>query len=98
MDGQQHGGVAHGIGNALLEEAVYGDDGQFESGSFVTYLLASAMEVPEIHVLHDNYPSPLNQLDVKGTGEGGTTSPPAAVINAVADPSGPSDSTSAKCR
>lgn len=85
VDGQQHGGVAHGIGNALLEEAVYDDQGQFASGSFVTYLLASATEIPEIRVVHDNHRSTLNALGVKGTGEGGATSPPAAVINAVAD-------------
>ncbi|MGI8418723.1 MAG: xanthine dehydrogenase family protein molybdopterin-binding subunit [Nakamurella sp.] len=85
VDGQQHGGVAHGISNALLEEAKYTDDGQFASGSFVTYLLATAMDIPDIQVLHDSHPSPLNPLGVKGTGEGGTTSPPAAVINAVAD-------------
>lgn len=85
VDGQQHGGVAHGISNALLEEAVYTDDGQFSSGNFVTYLLATATDIPEIQVVHDSHPSPLNPLGVKGTGEGGATSPPAAVINAVAD-------------
>jgi carbon-monoxide dehydrogenase large subunit len=85
VDGQQHGGVAHGIGNALLEEAAYDDDGQFISGSFVDYLLATAMDVPEVRVVHDTHPSPLNELGVKGAGEGGATSPPAAIVNAVAD-------------
>ena len=85
VDGQQHGGVAHGIGNALLEEAIYEPDGQFGSGSFVTYLLPTAAEIPNVTVVHASHPSPLNPLGVKGTGEGGATSPPAAVINAVAD-------------
>jgi carbon-monoxide dehydrogenase large subunit len=85
VDGQQHGGVAHGISNALLEEAVYDDDGQFISGSFVDYLLATAMDVPDVQVVHDTHPSPLNELGVKGAGEGGATSPPAAIVNAVAD-------------
>jgi aerobic carbon-monoxide dehydrogenase large subunit len=85
VDGQQHGGVAHGIGNALLEEAVYDEDGQFTSATFVDYLLPTAVEIPDITVVHDSHPSPLNPLGVKGTGEGGATSPPAAVLNAVAD-------------
>lgn len=85
VDGQQHGGVAHGIGNALLEEACYDDDGQFTSGSFLDYLLPTATEVPPIDVRHESHASPLNPLGVKGTGEGGATSPPAAILNAVAD-------------
>jgi CO/xanthine dehydrogenase Mo-binding subunit len=85
VDGQQHGGVAHGIGNALLVEAVYAETGQFTSATFVDYLLPTAVEIPDVTVLHDSHPSPLNPLGVKGTGEGGATSPPAAVLNAVAD-------------
>jgi carbon-monoxide dehydrogenase large subunit len=85
VDGQQHGGVAHGIGNALLEEATYDVDGQFISASFVDYLLPTALDVPEVRVVHDTHPSPLNDLGVKGAGEGGATSPPAAIVNAVAD-------------
>lgn len=85
VEGQQHGGVAHGIGNALLEEARYDESGQFTTATFLDYLLPSAAEVPDIQVLHQTFPSPLNPLGVKGTGEGGATSSPAAVINAVAD-------------
>ena len=85
VDGQHHGGVAHGIGNALLEEACYDADGQFTTGSFLDYLLPTAAEVPHIEVVHQSHPSPLNPLGVKGTGEGGATSPPAAILNAVAD-------------
>jgi len=85
VEGQQHGGVAHGIGNALLEEACYDSDGQFTTGSFLDYLLPAATDIPHIDVVHESHPSPLNPLGVKGTGEGGATSPPAAVLNAVAD-------------
>lgn len=85
VEGQQHGGVAHGIGNALLEEACYDEGGQFTTATFLDYLLPGATEVPDIQVLHQSFPSPLNPLGVKGTGEGGATSSPAAVINAVAD-------------
>jgi aerobic carbon-monoxide dehydrogenase large subunit len=56
VDGQQHGGVAPGIGNALLEEASYDEDGQFTSGSFVDYLLPAATDVPPIEVLHASQP------------------------------------------
>jgi aerobic carbon-monoxide dehydrogenase large subunit len=85
VEGQQHGGVAHGIGNALLEEACYDSDGQFTTGSFLDYLLPAATDIPHIDVVHESHSSPLNPLGVKGTGEGGATSPPAAVLNAVAD-------------
>ncbi len=85
VEGQQHGGVAHGIGNALLEEACYDESGQFTTATFLDYLLPGAAEVPDIQVLHQSFPSPLNPLGVKGTGEGGATSSPAAVVNAVAD-------------
>jgi carbon-monoxide dehydrogenase large subunit len=85
VEGQQHGGVAHGIGNALLEEACYDDSGQFTTATFLDYLLPSAVEVPHIQVLHQSFPSPLNPLGVKGTGEGGASSSPAAVVNAIAD-------------
>ncbi|HZD06366.1 MAG TPA: molybdopterin cofactor-binding domain-containing protein, partial [Longimicrobiales bacterium] len=85
VDGQQHGGVAHGIGNALLEEAVYDEQGQLLTASFMDYLIPTTMEVPPIQVEHREHPSPLNPLGVKGCGEGGTVSVPAAVTNAVAD-------------
>ena len=85
VDGQQHGGVAHGIGNALLEEARYDDDGQFLTGTFLDYLLPTAMDIPRMNILHRPHPTPLNPLGVKGAGEGATSSAPAAVINAIVD-------------
>jgi aerobic carbon-monoxide dehydrogenase large subunit len=86
VDGQQHGGVAHGVGNALLEEFLYDEDCQPLNGTFVDYLLPSACEVPVVAVEHqEDYPSPLNPIGVKGAGEGATASAPAAIANAIAD-------------
>ena len=85
VDGQQHGGVAHGIGNGIFEEAVYDDYGQLLNATFMDYLLPTAADLPPIEVVHDNHPTPLNPLGVKGVGEGGTTSAPAALANAIAD-------------
>jgi carbon-monoxide dehydrogenase large subunit len=85
VDGQVHGGVAQGIGAALYEEIAYDQNGQVLSGSFLHYLLPGAMEVPEIKTVHLESPSPLNPLGVKGLGEGGAISPPAALANALAD-------------
>ena len=91
VDGQQHGGVAHGIGNALLEEARYDEDGQFITGTFLDYLLPTAMDIPRMKVIHRPHPTPLNPLGVKGAGEGATASAPGAVINAVVDALRPLD-------
>ena len=85
VDGQQHGGVAHGIGNALLEEVIYDESGQLLNASFMDYLLPTAADVPPIRVEHDPHLSPLNPLGIKGAGEGGAVSPPAAIANAIAD-------------
>jgi carbon-monoxide dehydrogenase large subunit len=85
VEGQVHGGVAHGIGNALLEEAVYDDDGQLLTTTYMDYLLPSATEVPPIRVGHQEFPSDRNPLGAKGVGEGGAVAAPAAVINAVED-------------
>lgn len=91
VDGQVHGGIAHGIGNALYEEAVYNEDGQLLTGTFVDYLLPTTEEVPDLKVVHAEHPSPLNTLGVKGVGEGGTVSPPAAIANAICDAMRPLD-------
>jgi carbon-monoxide dehydrogenase large subunit len=85
VDGQQHGGVAHGIGNALLEEVVYDDSGQMLNPTFMDYLLPTAADVPPIQVEHETHLSPLNPLGIKGAGEGGAVSPPAAIANAIID-------------
>jgi carbon-monoxide dehydrogenase large subunit len=85
VEGQVHGGIAHGIGNALLEEVVYDDAGQLMTGTLMEYALPRAADVPTFEVHHVVTPSPLNPLGVKGAGEGGTLPAPAAIANAVAD-------------
>jgi carbon-monoxide dehydrogenase large subunit len=85
VEGQVHGGVAHGIGNALYEEVAYDRDGQLLSGSYMDYLAPSATEVPQIEVGHQEFLSKLNPFGIKGVGEGGAVSPPAAIANAVVD-------------
>lgn len=85
VDGQMYGAFAHGVGNALYEEAVYSDDGQPLSTSYLDYALPTAMEVPRPELFHVVSPSPLNPLGVKGAGEGGLIPVPGAVANAVED-------------
>ena len=85
VEGQILGGVAHGLSNALYEEAVYDDRGQALASSFLDYVLPSAREMPRIEIFHLTTPSPLNPLGVKGAGEAGTLPVPAAVANAVED-------------
>ena len=85
VEGQIHGGVAQGVGGGLLEEMVYDEQGQLLTGTFMDYLVPTAMELPPIETVHLEYPSPRNPLGIKGIGEGGAISPPAAIANAVED-------------
>jgi carbon-monoxide dehydrogenase large subunit len=85
VEGQVHGGIAHGIGNALLEEVAYDAAGQLLTGTLMDYALPRASDVPALDVHHVVTPSPLNPLGVKGAGEGGTLPAPAAIANAVVD-------------
>jgi carbon-monoxide dehydrogenase large subunit len=85
VEGQVHGGVAQGVGGALFEEMVYDESGQLLTGSLMDYLVPTAMELPPIETVHLEYPSPRNPLGVKGLGEGGAISPPAAIANAIED-------------
>jgi len=85
VEGQVHGGIAHGIGNAVLEEVVYDAEGQLLTGTYLDYLLPSPAEVPPIVVGHQEFPSELNPFGIKGVGEGGAVGPPAAIANAVVD-------------
>ncbi|MFW5941537.1 MAG: aerobic carbon-monoxide dehydrogenase large subunit [Chloroflexota bacterium] len=71
LDGQIHGGVAQGIGNAFFEELVFDENGQLLTGSFMDYLLPTSLDVPRVEVGHEVTPSPLNPLGVKGAGEAG---------------------------
>jgi carbon-monoxide dehydrogenase large subunit len=85
VEGQIHGGVAQGVGGGLLEEMVYDAQGQLLSGSLMDYAIPKAMDLPSIETIHLEYPSPRNPLGLKGIGEGGAISPPAALANAVED-------------
>lgn len=71
VDGQVHGGVAQGIGNAFYEQLVYDDAGQLLNASFMDFLLPTSLDVPRIQVGHLETPSPLNELGSKGAGEAG---------------------------
>jgi aerobic carbon-monoxide dehydrogenase large subunit len=71
LDGQIHGGVAQGLGNAFYEQLVYDENGQLLTGSFMDYLLPTSLDVPHMEVGHEVTPSPLNPLGVKGAGEAG---------------------------
>lgn len=83
--GQIQGGVAQGIGCALYEEIIYDDEGQLLTSTFMDYLLPTSMEVPDVDQDHQEFLSERNPLGVKGVGEGGAISPPAAISNALAD-------------
>jgi carbon-monoxide dehydrogenase large subunit len=85
VDGQIHGAVAQGLGEALLERLVYDDEGQLLSGTLMDYALPRADDVPSIEIAHMETRSPLTPGGVKGMGEGGTIGAPAAIANAVAD-------------
>ncbi len=85
VEGQIHGGVAQGVGGGLLEEMVYDEQAQLLTGTFMDYLVPTAMELPPIETVHLEYPSPRNPLGLKGIGEGGAISSPAAIANAVED-------------
>jgi carbon-monoxide dehydrogenase large subunit len=85
VDGQAVGGVAQGIGAALLEEVVYADDGQLLTGTLMDYLVPTATELPAVEVHHVERPSPTTLGGFKGVGEGGTIGAPAAIAGAVAD-------------
>ena len=89
VDGQIHGGVAHGIGNAFYEQLVYDEDGQLLNASFMDYLLPTATDVPPVESVHRETRSPLNPLGVKGVGEAGAIPTGAAFAQAVEDALGP---------
>ena len=85
VEGQIIGGVAHGIGNALMERMVYDPDGQPLTANYGQYLLPTAPEIPRIEIFHMESPTPLNPLGVKGTGESGTVPAAACIVSAIED-------------
>jgi carbon-monoxide dehydrogenase large subunit len=85
VDGQIHGGIAQGVGQALWEGAVYDEDGQLLSGSMMDYAVPRASWFPEMELDETVTPSPVNSLGVKGVGEAGAIAATPAVVNAVID-------------
>src|SRR5262245_35135119 len=91
VEGQVHGGIAQGIGQALLEGAVYDKDGQLVTGSLMDYSMPHAHDLPSFKVGLTETKSPSNPLGIKGCGEAGAIASPAAVINAITDAIGTED-------
>ncbi len=85
VEGQVHGGIAQGIGQALLEGAVYDANGQLLTASYMDYTMPRADDLPSFRVDHTTTPCPSNPLGIKGCGEAGAIAAPAAVMNAVTD-------------
>ena len=85
VEGQVLGGIAHGLSNALYEEALYADDGTPLTVSYLDYPIPSAREMPWVKLYNQETPSPLNPLGVKGAGEAGTLGVPAVIAAAVED-------------
>ena len=91
VEGQVHGGIAQGVGQALLEGAVYDKDGQLLTGSYMDYSMPHAHDLPSFHVGTTETKAPSNPLGMKGCGEAGAIASPAAVINAITDAIGTED-------
>lgn len=85
VDGQIRGAVAQGIGAALLEEVVYDERGQLLTASLVDYAIPTALEIPDIKIVHMDTKAPNTLGGFRGVGEGGTIGSPAAIANAIAD-------------
>ena len=91
VEGQVHGGVAQGMGQALMEQAVYDDDGQLLSASYMDYQMPRASDLPSFQVSTSETLCPGNPLGIKGCGEAGAIGSPPAVINAITDAIGHND-------
>jgi aerobic carbon-monoxide dehydrogenase large subunit len=91
VEGQVHGGIAQGVGQALLEGAVYDKDGQLVTGSFMDYCMPRAENLPTLKVDMTTTKAPSNPLGIKGCGEAGAIAAPVAVINAITNAIGTED-------
>ena len=91
VEGQVHGGIAQGVGQALLEEAIYDDNGQLLTASYMDYTMPRADDLPSYQVSHESTTCPGNPLGMKGCGEAGAIGSPPAVINAITDAIGNND-------
>ena len=85
VEGQIHGGLAQGIGQAMIEEAVYSDDGQLLTGSFMDYAMPRATDFPRFELHATVTPTPVNPLGAKGVGEAGTLGSTPCIVNAAVD-------------
>jgi 2-furoyl-CoA dehydrogenase large subunit len=85
VHGMTYGGIAHGLGAALMEKFAFSPEGQLLSGTFMDYLLPSAMEVPPVTIVDHCTPSPLTEFGQKGSGEAGYLGSVAALAGAVND-------------
>jgi carbon-monoxide dehydrogenase large subunit len=85
VEGQVHGGIAQGVGQALLEGAVYDENGQLLTASYMDYCMPRADDLPSFNVAMTTTACPSNPLGVKGCGEAGAIAAPAALINAITD-------------
>ena len=85
LEARSHGGIVHGIGNALFEKMGYDDEAQPVTGTFADYLLPTATEIPNIEVVFIESPSPTNPIGVKGIGEAGTIPVAPAIVSAIED-------------
>jgi carbon-monoxide dehydrogenase large subunit len=85
VEGQIHGGMAQGIGQAMIEEAVYSDDGQLLTGSFMDYALPRATDFPKFELHATVTPTPVNPFGAKGVGEAGTLGSTPCIVNAAVD-------------
>lgn len=85
VQGQVHGGIAQGVGQAMFEGVVYGEDGQLLTGTLLDYAMPIASELPSFELDHTITLTPVNPLGVKGVGEAGTIGSTPAVANAIAD-------------
>ncbi len=85
VHGQVHGGIAQGLGQALLEEAVYDENGQLITGTLMDYAIPKSTDLPWFELDRTETPSPVNPLGVKGVGEAGTIGSTPAIVNAVVD-------------
>jgi carbon-monoxide dehydrogenase large subunit len=85
IDGQVHGGIVHGVAQAMYEQVVYDESGQLVTSTFVDYALPTAAEMPSFETDRTETPSPVNALGVKGVGEAGTIAASPTIVNAVVD-------------
>jgi carbon-monoxide dehydrogenase large subunit len=91
VEGQVHGGIVQGVGQALLEGAIYDESGQLLTGSYMDYCMPRAHDFPQFKLGFTETKCPSNPLGMKGCGEAGAIAAPAAVMNAVTDALGVRD-------